>query len=862
MLLERDEPLSLLAAALQRAAGGQGHVVAVGGEAGVGKTALLERFARDQRGVARALWGSCEALATPRPLGPLLDIADELDVAQALKPGLPLHEVTRALLAALRAHPGPMLLLIEDAHWIDDASADALKYLARRAIRLPMLMLISYRDDETPDGHPLRRALGDVPRDHVTRLALQRLSAAAVQTLAAHAGRDAGDLHAITGGNPFLVSELLRGGDDAPSLRDALLARLQRLTLSARALVQAISVVPDHAERALADVLTGEDCGALRQAVDHGLLLADGVQVRFRHELARRVIDASLPDGLRRALHARVLGWLDAQTAGADTLPQRVHHADAAGDGAAVLATAPLAAEAASARGAHRQAAAFLRTALRHAATRPAAERAALLDRLTVETGWSGGRDEALTANAQAFDLWQEVGDSHAAGRNRLARCELMSAGEHQSAEIAATDVSDRAVALLQPHGPSADLALTLAHYALVLAFRGERVQSDDALQRALALAERLSDPGTLGRVLLQAQKRQHGFYGEPDLAAIERALGLGLAHGIDELAAHAYVLLAQYALIGHQTQVARRAIDQGRAFASERDFDWHLLLLEGMGTSLDVLTGDWTRAEAVATRLAALAELPVQGARFVHAALLQLHMFRGTRAEPSLEEAHRLGRLRVGYAVSQLIDLGSLAQLCWHLGERERARAMLPQLGPLLVSDLNPWMRGRAAWPLQRLGLLEQVPSGLPAPYALALSGDWAEAAAAWKQIGYPLHQALALVEGDDDARRHGFAILEGLGARATLRRCREMLAGRGVRRLPRGARSDHPSGLSERELQVLVLLDAGMSNADIAQRLVRSTRTIDHHVAAILMKLDARTRQEAAHLARRNGWLRNELD
>jgi len=860
VLLERDEPLSQLAAALQRAGDGLGHTMAVGGEAGVGKTSLFERFARDHRGAARALWGTCDALATPRPLGPLLDIADELGAADALKPGQPLHQAARALLAELRAQPGPLLLLIEDAHWIDDASADALKFLARRIARLPMLMLVSYRDDETPDGHPLRRALADLPSDHVTRMALRPLSPGAVQTLAARAGRESGELHAITGGNPFLVTELLRGSDDAPSLRDALLARLQPLQPAARAVVQLVSVVPDRAEHALVDALAGDDGSALQQAVDHGLLLAEGALVRFRHELARRVVEASLPAPLRRALHARVLEWLGEHAPGADALPRRVHHADAAGDAAAVLAVAARAAEAASARGAHRQAAAFCRIALHHATALPGAERAALLDRLAAEAGWSGGRDEALAANGNAFDLWQRLGDGPAAGRNRLARYELMTAGEHQSAENAASDVSDRAVHLLRPHGPSNELALALANHALVLAFRGERSASDDALQHALELARSLADPGTLGRVLLQAQKRRHGFYGEPDLDAVERALALGLEHRIDDLAAHAYVLLAQYALISHQARAARRAIEQGLAFARERDFDWHALLLESVGTLLDVYTGDWARAEAVAKRLAALGELPVQGARLAHGALWMLGMYRGTIGEAHLQEMISLGRLRVGYAVSRLIDHGSQADLCWHLGDRERAQQLLPQLGPLLCGDLNPWMRGRAALPLYRLGLLERIPDDLPAHYGLLLSGDWAGSAAAWQQTGYPLQRALALVEGDDDARREGFAILEALGSTATLHRCREMLAGRGVRKLPRGPRCDHPSGLTARELQVLAMLDAGLSNTDIAQRLVRSTRTVDHHVAAILGKLDARTRQEAAYLARRNGWLRDE--
>jgi hypothetical protein len=658
----------------------------VGGEAGVGKTSLFERFAGDHRDTARALWGACEALATPPPLGPLLDIADELGVADALTPGQPLHEAARALLAALRAQPGPLLLLIEDAHWIDDASADALKFLARRIARLPMLMLISYRDDETPDGHPLRRALVDLPSDHLTRLALRPLSPRAVQSLAARAGREPGELHAITGGNPFFVTELLRGGDEAPSLGDALLARLQRLPASARAVVQTVSVVPDRVERTLVDELAGDDGSALQQAIDHGLLLAEGAQVRFRHELARRVVDASLPAPLRQALHARVLAWLGEHVPGTDALPRRVHHAGAAGDVAAVLDIAPRAAEAASARGAHRQAAAFCRMALRHATALFDAERAALLDRLAAEAGWSGGRDEALAANGEAFELWQRLGNDPAAGRNRLARYELMTAGEHQSAETAASDVSDHAVHLLQPHGPSNELALALANHALVLAFRGERAASDDALRRALELAESLADPGTLGRVLLQAQKRRHGFYGEPDLDAVKRALALGLAHRIDDLAAHAYVLLAQYALISHQAQAARRAIEQGLAFARERDFDWHALLLESVATLLDVYTGDWSRAERVAMRLAALAELPVQGARLAHGALWMLGMYRGTLADAHLQEMIRLGRQRVGYAVSRLIDFGSLADLCWHLGDRERARELMPELGPLLA--------------------------------------------------------------------------------------------------------------------------------------------------------------------------------
>ncbi len=108
------------------------------------------------------LWGGCEALATPRPLGPLVDIADELggELAEALRSNRPPHELFHAFLQAVRAHEGPTVVVVEDAHWADDASADFLKFVARRIARYPLLLAVTYRDDEVSPGHPMMRAVG------------------------------------------------------------------------------------------------------------------------------------------------------------------------------------------------------------------------------------------------------------------------------------------------------------------------------------------------------------------------------------------------------------------------------------------------------------------------------------------------------------------------------------------------------------------------------------------------------------------------------------------------------------------------------------------------------------------------------
>ena len=185
----------------------------VAGEAGIGKTVLLRAFVERVRAQAQPLWGMCDSLSTPRPLGPLRDVADELGAAvpDLLRGTAAQHEIFAAVLDALRSRP--RVFVVEDLHWADEATLDLVRFLARRIAALPLLLVLSYRDTLGVD-HPLSPVLGDlVSAPDARRLQLTPLSRAAVAALLDGHGLDPADVHRRTAGNPFFVSQILAQPD-------------------------------------------------------------------------------------------------------------------------------------------------------------------------------------------------------------------------------------------------------------------------------------------------------------------------------------------------------------------------------------------------------------------------------------------------------------------------------------------------------------------------------------------------------------------------------------------------------------------------------------------------------------------------
>jgi len=210
-LLERDRYFEQLSELFHTATAGHGRTVLVSGEAGIGKTALVEQFVSQQCRGARRLWGACEALFTPRPLGPLYDIAAQArsTLATLMSRDTPRPVVFSALHDELRTSAIPTVVVFEDVHWADEATLDLIKFLGRRIPSLPALFILTYRDDELSLDHPLRSVVGDLPSKAVARLGLAPLSEQAVRSLAQQEHRSAEGLYVITGGNPFFVTEVL-----------------------------------------------------------------------------------------------------------------------------------------------------------------------------------------------------------------------------------------------------------------------------------------------------------------------------------------------------------------------------------------------------------------------------------------------------------------------------------------------------------------------------------------------------------------------------------------------------------------------------------------------------------------------------
>ena len=344
-LLEREHPLDVLEERARRAAAGHGSVVLVAGEAGIGKTVLLRAFV--ERARAQPLWGMCDSLSTPRPLGPLRDVADELGPpVPALLRGTAAaqHEIFAAVLDALRSRP--RVFVVEDLHWADEATLDLVRFLARRIAGLPLLLVLSYRDAVGAD-HPLSPVLGDlVASPGASRLQLTPLSRSAIAALVDGHGLDPADLHRRTAGNPFFLSQIL-AQPDAPmpgSVRDAVLARTSGLAPAVRRSLELLSCTPEPVGPELLDALSVSTATVGLLAAT-GLIDRHGRAVAFRHEIARSAILGAAVPGSERALHAAMIEALETIDAEPSVL---AHHAAAAGDVPRVLRYAPAAAAEAS----------------------------------------------------------------------------------------------------------------------------------------------------------------------------------------------------------------------------------------------------------------------------------------------------------------------------------------------------------------------------------------------------------------------------------------------------------------------------------------------------------------------------------
>jgi ATP/maltotriose-dependent transcriptional regulator MalT len=860
-LLERSRQFAALGESLGAVLGGsRGRLVLVGGEAGVGKTALVSRFCEERGGSPRILSSACDALFTPRPLGPLLDVAAVTggELEELVESGARPHEVAAALMRELRTRE-PTILVIEDLHWADEATLDVLKLLVRRIEGVRALILASYRDEELDRTHPLRLVLGELSSSPaVDRLRIDPLSPAAVATLAEPRGVDPDELYRKTEGNPFFVTEVLAAGEDEipDTVRDAVLARAARLSPAASALLEAAAVVPPPVELWLLETLAADVFDQLDECLTSGMLTTTPASVAFRHELARLAVEESLAPNRRVALHQKALAALADSPTGARELARLAHHAEAAGDGEAVLEFAPAAAAQAASLGAHLEAAAQYARALRFAGGQPLEAQAELLKRRSHECHLTDQADEAVEAQKGAVECYRRLGDRRSEGDAlRGLSATLWCPG--RVAEAA--QFGQEAVALLERLPPGDELAMAystvLRLFTLAEDGEGARVWGT----RAIELAQRLDNTKVLSHARISIGAL--GFLaGEPGARErLERSLDFARQAELHEHVGHAYQLLARVALHHRSYALLHQYIDAGLEQCNEHGFDLMRVYLLVYRARAELDQGRWS--EAVDSAALVLRERCISTTPRT-LALVVLGLVRARSGEPEhrppLDEAHALAE-PTGELPRIAPVAAARAEVAWLEGDHEAVAATTQAALDFAVRRRAAWVVGELACWRRRAGIREEIEADMAEPYALEVHGEWARAAALWTEIGCPYEAALALAGSDgDDALRRALAELQRLGARPAAAIVARRLRERGARALPRGPRPatrKNPANLTARELEVLTLVAQGLRNGEIAERLFLSQKTVGHHVSAILRKLGVPTRGQAGAAAMRLG-------
>jgi DNA-binding CsgD family transcriptional regulator/tetratricopeptide (TPR) repeat protein len=850
-LVERNSELEHLGRLLETTDHDGGRVVLIRGTAGIGKTALVDQFLADVDESAQIARGACDDFSTPQPLGPIWELRDPFpELSSALDDGNR-RAASAVLLEAMSSRLRPTVVAIEDLQWSDEATLDVIRYVGRRIARANGLLVLTYRDGEVDTDHPLRTVVGDLPPDRITRFSLSPLPARAVADLMDGSDLDADRVMELTGGNPLFVSEVLAWGveDVPPSVRDSVLARYARASPGARRLLDVVSIMPGGAERHLITALVAPD--AADEADSRRLLEIDDAGFRFRHEVARRAIESALEPNGRRTLNQQVLDAL-----GPDADPSAAtHHAAQAGDVDAVLRWAPVAARFAQQRSANREAVAHIESFLAHAdRLEPGVLARALEDRARSE--YYLGINATGTID-RAIGLYRDIGASPDLARALSFAIRLeIEGGRFDSAE----DHAREAIGILEPLGAGPELAWALSQLALVEMFQGRTEQAGDLVNRTIALsdevgAHRASIDATITKASLLLVRQPLDTF-----RILEDCRARAEQHGLPYQECRALINMAMNADTTLTSAQATDLIERTSETAHRHEITVMEVAAAGLACRNRLATGDWLAAGEHALALASGGDLHPSQRLLIESVLAAIAARTGRPA--SLEGvAAAYAAAAESQQPQHLVQASeTAAEVRWLTGETDPDLGDRIRVGYRHALDLHyPWSTGTIGLWRWLAGDLEVLPEWAADPYRLVVAGEPHRAAAIFEEKGWPYERAIALMTGDEHHQLEALTIFDELGATVPADRMRRRLKEAGVAVPGRKAKTtrDHAAGLTARQAEVLDLLAEGHTSPQIADLLFVSPRTVESHVAAILLKLDAPDRREAVETARDLGIL-----
>lgn len=882
MLLEREAAINTFNNAIEESKRA-GKVLLLSGEAGMGKTTLLEHMREISKDTCNVYWSGCDPLFTPRPFAPIHDFARQF--APELFPLLNSNDKTAntasqiilAFFNRLERLDKPTLLIIEDVHWADNATLDMLQYIVRRISVVPCLLCLSYRVDEVTLEHPFSTVINLVPSAHARRTELAPLSLSSVRSLAKGKHSNPEKLYEISSGNPFFISEILATdqelNQDVPSsVKDAVGARLNSLNKDEKSLLTVLCFIPYSIPVVLIKRLFPEgNQSSLETCLARKFLNTDiDGEFRFNHELSRLAILSTVPIHIQKQTHTSILAAIEALEL-TDNLAWLVHHAELALDHVKVLEYAPEAAIQAAKLGAHKESASYYSKAIKYIEYADTELAAKLYESWAYESGLTIQTDTSvIDARRTAITLYRALGRKEKVAENLRNLSRLY---WYQGQSERAEQLANQAISEFEQLPASSELAMAYSMRSQ-LDMLNDRTQSAIVWgEKALSIEKQFPNPMVRAHALTNVGSAlvMHGDASGEVL--LQESLKVSIEHGIHEEAARVYTNYSDYCVRFKLLDKAEEMSTQGIQFDIAHELDAWTYYLVGLQAQLRLEQGRLIDAETIAKGVKSLKNQTIlmQLPSLIVLAKTQLRMGVDEYAD-NLQEALKNAISINEYQYLVPIHFAFIEQ-AWLLDNANAANEHIDLISKIANEVLNTWQIGELITWHKRFGLAiineeEQQALYLRAakPYQLEFDGEYVNAAKHWLSLSMPYHAGLAYMQIDDSDTfmQEAINLLEPISAHAALKKLRKLASYRGLneslskaKRGPYSKTRQHPAQLTSKEQYVLRLLVTGASNQEIATMMSRSQRTIENHVSSILSKLSVNNRIEVVLRVQNEPWL-----
>lgn len=860
-LLERTEFLASLEKIFEDIQLIEGHCVLISGEAGIGKTSLTKEFSRDKKIKSKVFTGTCDALFAPRPLGPLYDILMQMRVfdGEENKQANDRLFLFNRFLQEVSSNLKPTIIIIEDIHWADEATLDFIKFFARRITQFHCLLILTFRDDEIYHKNRLRTLLGQLPPDSFTRLKLTPLSREAVQTLAIKRGYSGEDVYSISAGVPFYVNEILASYSPGipHNIRDAVLSVYGKLDEQAQHVCQVLSILPTGFEIKYLEQLEPSYAVAIQSCLDFGILIVKMDFIFFKHELYRRTIETSLSPFLRLALNKKVLDLFLESFEKNKQLERIVHHAKNANANELVVKYAPQAAKQAAYLGAHVEASRLYYSAIEYYLGDDEDVLINLYEAYASESFITNQIKDAIIYQERALRIWRERRDAPKIGDSLRILSRLWSSGgDLKKAEA----IGMEAIEFFEKCPASKQKAKAFSNMSQIKMYLDLCTECIHWGNKAIAMASEFGDEETVCQALINiggVEARIHAAR-ERGVAQLMQSLEISLRNNYEELAVRAYTNLVANGLWMKNYSFAKKYLEEGIQYSEKRDIVLGTFYLVSLNAWTNLDLGNWDEA----LRIASIHSSNEYLLPFFRVILLnivaKIKIRRGDEDMlPQLLQMKSTA-LATGEAYRILPIFSILLEYEWITGESIIDDADLEVVVELAAGKERVYLNSEFAfWLLKSRKQSMQVKTSFEG-HQITNPNLATRAAEIWKQHGCPYEQALALFEGNEEDKRRAVDLVQKLGANAVYMRMKFDMRSAGMKRIPRGIRKStrsNPANLTEREVGILELLKEGLQSKEIGAKLFISSKTVNHHIASILFKLDVNSRakavQEAIQLA-----------